>query len=291
MNLDEELRSRARQEETAVPPAFSQRVQETLDSLPRGKRRKAWRRWRRMPTVAAAAVLALVFVLPNSSAAMAQAMAELPVVGALFQVVTVRTYQEEDGKNHVSISTPYVVGDAEGSGAQAVNEQVEAYIDTLVSQYEQTAQADGYFNLDVTWEVVTNTQRWFTLRINSDLILASGNHQEQYYHIDAATGEQKSLSDLFPAEFDYVTAISDELKAQMKERMERDEREVYWLEGISELGTYFFDAIAPNQDFYFDDQGRIVIPFDKYEVGPGSTGSPRFVLTSPVLHENLLVRP
>lgn len=291
MNMDEELRRLAQQEETAVPRAFSQRVQETLDGLPQGRKRPGNRCWRRVPAMAAAAALALFFVLPNSSAAMAQAMGELPVVGALFRVVTVRTYQEEDGKNHVSISTPYIMESGNGAGAQAVNEQVEAYIDTLVSQYEETAQADGYFNLDVTWEVVTNSERWFTLRINSDLILASGNHQEQYYHIDAATGEQKTLSDLFPAEFDYVTVISDELKEQMRGRMERDEREVYWLEGISELGTYFFDTIAPNQDFYFDDQGCIVIPFDKYEVGPGSTGSPRFVLTSPVLYENLLVRP
>ena len=36
---------------------------------------------------------------------------------------------------------------------------------------------------------------------------------------------------------------------------------------------------------------RIVIPFDKYEVAPGSMGSPSFTLTTPELYENLLYQP
>ena len=161
----------------------------------------------------------------------------------------------------------------------------------FIAEFEQESNADGYFNLDVSWEVVTNTDRWFTLRINSDRIMASGNHQEQHYHIDVLTGEQKTLSDLFPEDFDYVTVISDELKEQMRARMERNSGEVYWLEDTTQLGTYYFDAIDPEQDFYFDDQGHLVIPFDKYEVGPGSTGSPEFTLLSTVLYEQLLYRP
>lgn len=288
MNIDDRLRQKAWQENLVVPEEFSRRVEETLGQL--SSKRKKPAVWKRH-LGAVAAVAAIVFLLPNTSAAMADTMGSLPVIGPLFQVVTVRTYQQGEGKNQILISEPKISQQGEGSGAQEINEEVSAYIDQLIGEYEQTANNQGYFNLDVTWEVVTNTEKWFTLKINSDLVMASGNHQERYYHIDVSSGQRKRLSDLFPQEYDYISAISEELKGQMRQRMETDDRELYWLKGDTQLGSYYFDAIDANQDFYFDDQGQLVIPFDKYEVGPGSTGSPRFVLTTPELYDHLLYHP
>lgn len=290
IDVDEQLRQKARENPPGPSQGFSRRVEETLFqlSVQPPRRRRRWRPF--VSVISAAAVLALV-ILPNSNAAMAAALGQLPVVGSLFQAVTFRTYQVDNGGDHASISVPQIVDDMDSQGAQQINETIQQYTDQLIAEFERESNADGYFNLDVTWEVVTSTDRWFTLRINSDRIMASGNHQEQHYHIDVTTGEQKTLSDLFPEDFDYVTAISEELKDQMRARMEQTPSELYWLEGVSQLGTYYFDAIDPEQDFYFDDQGRLVIPFDKYEVGPGSTGSPEFTLLSPELYEQLLYRP
>ena len=291
-DFEEQLRNLARQEPPEVPESFSNRVEETLSALPRQPRRIV--RLRRV-LLSAAAVLALLVALPNFNSSIAYAMGQLPVVGALFQAVTFRTYEVEEGENHVSIEVPQVMpqtaDQAESEGAQQINEKVTDYTDRLIAEYEEQMHADGYFNLDVTWEVVTDTDRWFTLRINTDLVMASGNHEERYYHIDAATGQERTLSDLFPADYDYVTVISDELKTQMQARMDADAREIYWLEGVSQLGTYYFDAIDPEHNFYFDNDGKLVIPFNKYEVGPGTTGSPEFTLETPSLYENLLYQP
>lgn len=289
MSLDEQLRRQAEEHPPTPSPAFSRRVEDTLFHLPARSRPR--RRWRPIVSLVSTAAVAALVLLPNSSAAMADTLGGLPLVGSLFQAVTFRTYQADNGDDRASISVPQILGQEDSQGAQEINQTIRQYTDRLIAEFERESNADGYFNLEVTWEVVTNTDRWFTLRVNSDRIMASGNHQEQHYHIDVTTGEQKTLSDLFPADFDYVTAISDELKAQMRQRMEQDPRELYWLEETSQLGTYYFDAIDPEQDFYFDDQGRLVIPFDKYQVGPGSTGSPEFTLTSPALYQRLLYRP
>ena len=259
MNFDERMRERARREETPVPERFSQRVDQTLSELP--KRPGRFAGWRRA-ALSAAAVLALMVALPNVSAAMADTMGGLPVLG-----------------------------EAGSQGAEAVNEQVTAYTDQLIEAFETELHADGYFNLDVDWEIITNTENWFTLKLSTDLVMAGSDHQERYYHIDVQSGRERTLSDLFPPEFDYVEAISSELRAQMQARMEADAREVYWLEGETQLGSYYFDRIAPDQNFYFDGEGRLVIPFNKYDVGPGSTGSPRFTLESPELYAQLLYRP
>ena len=289
MNFDEQLRRKAQEHPPAPSQPFSRRVEETLFLLPAARPRR--RRWRPLAGVlSAAAVLALV-VLPNSNGAMAATLGQLPVVGSLFQAVTFRVYEVEDGANQASISVPQIIDGGDSPGAQQINETVKQYTEQLIAEFERESNADGYFNLDVTWEVVTNTDRWFTLCINSDRVMASGNHQEQHYHIDALTGEQKTLSDLFPEDFDYVDVISRELKEQMRARMEQNAGELYWLDDSVQLGTYYFDTIDPEQDFYFDDQGYLVIPFDKYEVGPGSTGSPEFTLRSPQLYDHLLYRP
>ena len=45
-----------------------------------------------------AAVLAIVLILPNTSQTAAAAMQQIPLLGNLFKVVTVREYQVEHGK-------------------------------------------------------------------------------------------------------------------------------------------------------------------------------------------------
>ena len=130
MNFDDKLRQKARHEDIPVPEAFSRRVEETLGSLPaRRTRPHIWRRY--LGSISAAAV-ALAFLLPNSSAAMADTMAGLPLVGPLFQVITVRTYEQNEGKNHVSIDTPQISQNEQSPGAQEINSEIETYIDQLI---------------------------------------------------------------------------------------------------------------------------------------------------------------
>lgn len=289
MNLDDVLRRKAQEQSPPIPEEFSRRVEDTLLQLSPSRRPR--HRWTSVTGILSAAAVAVLVFLPNSSAAMADTLGQLPVVGSLFQAVTFRTYDVNDETHQVSISVPHIVGSGDGAGVQEINETIQQYTDQLIAEFERDSRADGYFNLDVTWAVVTNTEHWFTLRVSSDRVMASGNHQEQHYHLDPMTGEQKTLSDLFPENFDYVSIINAELKDQMRARMDRDSREFYWLEDRSQSGCSYFESIDPEQDFYFDEQGCLVIPFDKYEVGPGSTGSPKFTLQSAELYRNLKYHP
>lgn len=289
MNTDLQLKTLAQNEPAATPESFSQRVDETLNTLPRKTRPMA--SFRRLG-LAACAVLAVLIALPNLSPTVANAMGELPVLGSMFQAFTFRTYEVEEGNNHVSIDEPKVsLGDGTSSGAQAINDQVADYTKRLISSFESEMHADGYFDLSMDWSVVTNTENWFTLKVQTLLVMAGASNEIRYYHIDVPTGEARTLSDIFDKEFDYVGVISQELKEQMRGRMDEDPTQFYWLEGTTEMGELQFDTLDPEHNFYFNDEGNLVIPFVKYEVGPGSTGSPEFVLQSPEIYEHLLVQP
>ena len=59
----------------------------------------------------------------------------------------------------------------------------------------------------------------------------------------------------------------------MHRRMAEDENQYYWIYGEEEYG-WGLDRIDPDQNFYFDADGNLVLVFEKYEVAPGYMGTP-----------------
>ena len=88
MNTDLQLKTLAQDEPAVAPESFSQRVDETLETLPHKTRPMA--SFRRL-SLAVCAVLAVLITLPNLSPTIANAMGELPVLGSMFQAFTFRT--------------------------------------------------------------------------------------------------------------------------------------------------------------------------------------------------------
>lgn len=258
--LDEKLKQRAKEEPFPLPEEFSQRLEtlcRELEAQPARKKRVFHPlRW------AAGAAAALVILLPNVSVSAQAAMEQIPVLGSIVRVVTLRNYFYDDGHSFASVSIPSV--SQGGPGGDAVNEAVQAYTDRLLTQFQQDIQdiGEGYQGLDVSYEVTCDTDTWFTLRINALQVRASGYEMVRYYHIDKTTGEMVTLSDLFPQDTDYVTPLSQEVLRQM--------------EGEPDFFPEDFAAIDPQQSFYWDDQGALTLVFDEAEVAPASRGVVEF---------------
>ena len=289
MSFDDKMKSILQAENKKVPEKFTQKVDKALCELPETPHHA--KRWQSV-VLSLAAVCVLLVALPNLSSTMAHAMREIPLVGQFFQAVTFRTYEAEEGSAHVYIDVPEVLPEENGSaGAEMVNEQVQQYTQQLIEQFEAEEHEEGNFDLHVTWNIVTNTENWFTLELSTDLIMAGSNREIRIYHIYVPTGEVMELSDIFNPDFDYTSVISQEIKEQMRERMAADLQDLYWLEETTDVADWRFNTISADHNFYFNEEGKLVIPFNKYEVGPGSTGTPEFVLESPSLYENLLYTP
>ena len=67
--------------------------------------------------------------------------------------------------------------------------------------------------------------------------------------------------------------------------MRADSTQNYWVDGDNDALN--FRAIDPDQNFYFAENGDIVIAFDKYEVAPGSAGCPTFQIPRSIYAEYL----
>lgn len=274
--FDKMLKERAEKEPFPVPEGYAGRVFAACAALeepaePRKKPRLRWAGW-------IAAALALFAAVPNVSPTAAAALAEVPGLGAIVEIVTFRRYTCDDGHRSADITVPELGG---GDGAQEINDEVQAYTGQLIARFKEACQAEmgeeGYYGLDVASSVVTDTDKWFTLRIDATETRASGYQFSRFYHIDKATGGAVTLRDLFRKDADYVTALSGEVRRQMGERDQGGE-------------TYFpeeFSAISPEQDFYWNADGDLVLVFDGYSVAPGSMGMPEFTIPATV-YETLL---
>ena len=162
--FDEMLRERAKSEPFPLPEDYAGRVFATCAALEETKTKRRSYRW----AAWAAAALALFITVPNVSPTAAAAMADIPVLGAIVRVVTFRSYTYDDGYRSADISVPELEG---GDAAQAVNEQVRDYTDRLIARFEETCEEElgkeGYHGLDVTSTVVTDSDTWFTLRVDA----------------------------------------------------------------------------------------------------------------------------
>ena len=270
--FDEMLKRRAREEPFPLPEDYAGRVFQTCAALeetrPRKRRPYRWMAW-------AAAVLALCIAVPNVSPAAAASMADLPVLGAIVRVVTFRSYIYDDGFHSADVSVPELAG---SQAAQKVNEQVRDYTDRLMGAFEETCEAElgqeGYLGLDVTSSVVTDSDTWFTLRVDAVETQASGYQFSRFYHIDKAADQVVKLKDLFREDADWSAVLTREVRRQMEERMAADSGASYFPEELTEIG--------PEQNFYFNESGELVLVFDEYTIAPGSMGMPEFTIPAEV---------
>lgn len=285
--FDRQLFQMARQERHPMPGEMAQSLERCLNTLPdkgsEAKRQTPRRRsipWYAVAGRAAAVLLALFLILPNVSRQAAYAMQEIPVLGDLVRVITLRQYDYQEGNNSWSIAVPQVQSDEEGlqEAAGAINASVEELTQTILDELE--AQKDGgYSDYEITYDVVTDSDRWFTLKLTLLQIMGSGSEEYRFYHIDKQTGQVVTLGDLLDqAQLD---AVSQEIKAQMRSRMEEDDSQIYWLDD-EKIPEWNFTGIDREQNFYFDEAGRLVIAFNEYEVAPGCMGCPEFTIPSDI---------
>lgn len=276
-------------DEIVVPENAKEKIEEAVMRAKESKRKT--RRVRTFRCVgSAAAVFAAILILPNTSQTVAAAMQQIPVLGNFFKVVTIRDYQVDEERYTADVKVPEVVlEDIDGVSdetaqqaketADAINFDIQKVTDELVEEFKSTMEEfeDGYGDILVDSEVLTDDDRWFSLALTLYQGAGSGYERHRHYTVDKTTGKQAELSEFFGE--DYIDIISEEVSSQMRQRMAEDENVIYWID-YEDMPEWNFTSIAEDQDFYVNADGKVVICFDEYEVAPGYMGCVEFVLSN-----------
>lgn len=292
-DFDKYLKHKAQQEAISVPPSVQQKITRALDELPNQPPRAKHILCRLGAAVACLLFVALV-VLPNLSVSYANALDDLPIIGDIVRVVTSRRYFYTDEHHEMDISVP-LVESTDSSAAALINGDVQTLTDALMERfYEELALIGdmGHSGNYVDYTVVTNTTDWFTLKIRVHEAVGSSNTYYKYYHVSKVTDQLVTLGDI-ASDSRFYGVLTAELTAQMEAQMEENPDLIYWVQG-SAFGDELV-SIDQTHNFYWDENGALVIPFNKYEIAPGCMGTPEFTISretlSGLVNEALLPTP
>ena len=175
----------------------------------------------------------------------------------------------------------------DGDAADYINNDVNKLTDTLVKQFYKDLDSigdSGHSSIYVDYETVTNTESWFTLKIRVHEAAGSSNTYYKYYHIDRKSGKIVKLSDLSEDE-GFLETLEKEIRQQMRSQMDNDSSKIYWLDD-SVIGKDYV-AITPEHNVLWNENGDVVIVFDKYEVAPGAMGTPEFTVDKALISDML----
>ena len=262
------------------------------------RRKKRKKKWGRGIAGAVAAAAAVMILLPNLSASVAYAWEKLPVLSTIVKVVVWRDYHVEEGRYEANVSVPKVKVEPEDGADEAVKEQlkqsadqinasVKEMTDRIIAEFEAGLERDtelqGADHIHVGHEVVTDNDRYFSMKVWFVEEMGSGFELDHYYTIDRSTGKILTLADLF-ADDSYLETISEEIKRQMEAQMDADENVYYWLHD-EDVPEWNFQQIAKDQSFYINNDGRLVICFNEGDVAPMYMGCVSFEMPASIWQE------
>ena len=243
-------------------------------------------------TAAAAAIVGAFLILPNTSASIAHAMEQIPIIGQLVEVVTFRDYTYETDRNMADIEVPEIKLDdqaAEGEvkenlerSTEEINAEIQKITSELIAEFEANLEyEEGYQDVIVQSEILATEEEYFTLKLICYQGAGSGYQWNYYYTIDLNTGERLQLKDIFAEGAVYITPFRENIKELMREQMAADETIYSWLE--DEIEEWNFKAITDETSFYLNDKGNVVIGFDEGEVAPMYMGTVEFEIPAEAL--------
>lgn len=149
-------------------------------------------------TAAAAAIVGAFLILPNTSASIAHAMEQIPIIGQLVEVVTFRDYTYETDRNMADIEVPEIKLDdqaAEGEvkenlerSTEEINAEIQKITSELIAEFEANLEyEEGYQDVIVQSEILATEEEYFTLKLICYQGAGSGYQWNYYYTIDLNT--------------------------------------------------------------------------------------------------------
>lgn len=266
-------------DQTPIPQELNDRVQAGIRQGSEAYR-SAHRRvsLRRTLTTAAACFVVAVGTL-NLSPTVAAAAADVPVLGGLFQILTVRSYEDTNSDRTVEVEQPGLEG---GALAQQVSQEIQERVDAkiaegekIIADYKEAFLATGGTEeewaekdntVSVTYDIKSQTDTTVSFVVDSYVSVASAYQEQVYYNLDLAANREITLADLLGE--NWVETCNESIRTQMAES---EDPSVFFSEDMGGFST-----VDETTSFYINEAGNPVVVFPKYTVAIGAMGNVEF---------------
>lgn len=268
-----------------IPDELSDVVNESINSMNLSKEIRMKRSYKKIFGGVFAASFICAVVTLNTNEAFAKTMHEVPILGDVAKVLTIRSYQTANEDSTISVKVPEVVNNEGNEFLADVNEKVQTLVDQHVKEAEERLQeykeaflstggteeefASKDIKVDVNYEIKSQTDTMVSFVITSNENWANAYTYQYFYNLDLKNNKTITLEDLLGE--NYIDIVNNSILRQMEERQKNDPNISYF---SVDMGG--FTSIVKDTNFYINEQNHPVIVFEKYEVAPGAMGIQEF---------------
>ena len=255
-------------------------------------KRESMRTWLKGATATLATTFALFVILLNTNESFAKAMEDVPIIGSIAEVFTVREYKEESEVELIEAKIPAIRNTGNTDLENRINYEISSKINEVLEEAKQ--RAEEYKNavlatggtmedfiptqINIDYEITYQDEKLTSFVITKSESFASAYQEQYFYNIDIENGKELNLKDVLGA--NYKEIVDAEVNKQIAERKAQDEENnLYFTEdegGFSGIENEY-------QDFYINKNKKVTVVFQKYEIAPGSMGIQNFVIPDEIL--------
>ena len=285
MNEEQLARLRAEYLNIKIPEGYDMTVNKAMNSSKQHRARPAL--VLRRVAVALVAIVCILAVTLNASPALAMSLQDVPVLGSIVKVLTFARFSASSDKQayNVDIAVPEIQGLGDTALQNSLNEKYLEEGQTLYNNFMQEVGGleDGQLAhkaVDAGYKVRVQTDTFLVVEHWVVVTMASGAESVTYDNIDLQSQVLVTLPSLF-VDDSYIDTITANIKEQMQEQMKDVESgRMYFIDE--------FDKIAADQTFYINENHKLVIVFNEYDVAPGSMGVVEFEIPTDVIAAELV---
>lgn len=242
-------------------------------------------------SISAAACVCVIFVgVVNTNTVLASKLLDIPVIGAITNLVRFDKLSLHDKYREINVEIPAIEGLGDTKAQDEINnilkERGIAVYDKAVEESEKIKDASektGFLTsmpetVNQSYMLIRNDDDLLSFKVVTTKIKASGYETVYIYNVDIENSKLLTISDLFIENYDYISVINNEIMRKMKEAIEKEEAG-YFIEE--------FTTIDDHTNFYINEEGKLVIVFNEYEIAAGYMGMPEFIMDTSIFENNI----
>ena len=267
-----------------LPPQLNARVKQ---AIAQGQKQTQKPRWVMKVLISFAAAAACFTLMMHVSPVFAQNVAKLPVIGEFLRLVTGVQIDKEDANEVIHITLPKVENSGNAEFEKRINQRIEEELNQLSAEARGQAEAlkkqaasqkEPYYPVDfyADYHIHYNQGTLLSFSIDTTTTMASGYDQRYFFNLDLETGQELTLAEAIGPE--NLAAADQQIRAQIERQLAENPSSFF---DFDEEGGYA--GLSANQKFFINENRQVVVVYDEYEIAPGSSGTPEFILSLPLL--------
>ena len=255
-------------------------------------KRESMRTWLKGATATLATTFALFVILLNTNESFAKAMEDVPIIGSIAEVFTVREYKEESEVELIDAKIPAIRNTGNTDLENRINYEISSKINEVLEEAKQ--RAEEYKNavlatggtmedfiptqINIDYEITYQDEKLISFVITKSESFASAYQEQYFYNIDIENGKELNLKDVLGA--NYKEIVDAEVNKQIAERKAQDEENNLYFTpeegGFSGIDNEY-------QEFYINEDKKVTKKKKKYDIAPGYMGIQNFVIPNEII--------